>query len=68
MLSKSTPADAKSTYSVSSTATTLKGTEAPSKKWSLLAKKEPNTTKSTSPKTEAAARHNEAIATYLAFR
>ncbi|KAL4892471.1 hypothetical protein BDV59DRAFT_180024 [Aspergillus ambiguus] len=67
MFSKSTSAEAKSIYSVSSTASTLKGAEAPSRKW-ITSEKKDHTTKSKASKNEESAIHHEAIATYLALR
>lgn len=70
MFSKTTPADAKSTYSVSSTASTLKGadTSVANKWFSSKTPSKDQVPASSSSSTSAKAIHNEAIATYLAFR
>lgn len=62
--------DAASTYSTVSTATTLKGTEIPKKKWFSLNPKasEPQDTHKSDEYRAKRALHHEAVASYLSMR
>ncbi|KAJ5577696.1 uncharacterized protein N7459_006660 [Penicillium hispanicum] len=62
--------DAASTYSTVSTATTLKGTEIPKKKWFSRDPKssEPKETRKSDEDRAKRALHHEAIASYLSMR
>ena len=61
--------DAASTHSTVSTATTLKGTDFPIKKWfSLTSKSEPQYTNKSDAFYAKQAIHNEAVASYFSMR
>ncbi|KAJ5176553.1 uncharacterized protein N7482_002430 [Penicillium canariense] len=68
--SKTMSSDAASTYSTASTATTLKGTESPNKKWFSLSsnKSEPKYVKKSDAVHAKQAIHNEALASYFSMR
>ena len=67
--SKTMSSDAASTRSTVSTATTLKGTDFPIKKWySLSSKSEPQYTNKSDAFYAKQAIHNEAVASYFSMR